>query len=225
VTSALFEVVALIAGRHARSERRAATAWTAPIVLTAVVAGVLSLAGDPGAVEATVASASVVGTLALVASWGSLPWRSRWLVRIAGRARPKYQPALLWAVAIAATVCGVASAVAAGEVSTRLLVASAVLVEVVVAMVLVGVRQWRLAPSARVRDVTVLLVVALTNALVVLPLGTWSPWAGAGAIAATAAVVVARGRRPAVLASASTTPAPQRADSARPSARRRERLR
>lgn len=130
-----------------RSRAGAVAVWTVPLVLAGVAWGWTWRTGSGAAFVV-----AVVATLAGVVWWGAPPWRSRFLRAATARLPAGALPSLVVVVALAA-IAGAALgnvwiAVGSGES--------------LVAMVAIGVRQWRFAPRARARDLATLLLVGTT---------------------------------------------------------------
>jgi hypothetical protein len=158
-TAALaFEVVAVLT---CASPRRlgAQALWTAPLVAAAF--GWAELWRTIGIGGALVFGAAVAVSLAVAANWGAPAWRSRVIAPAARAGGGGGLGVLLVVAAIASMGTAVLAAVAHGHVlGTASVWVTAGVGESAVAMVSMGVRQWRLAPRARTRSLVVLLVVS-----------------------------------------------------------------
>jgi hypothetical protein len=158
-TAALFQLVVL--------SRPSRVIWTAPVVASAVALATTWQALDAAGALAFAAGLAAVVTAA--ARLGTLPWRSRVVGAWSRRASTRVQRAMV--VAAGALAVGLAS-VALASTSARDVLAPAAAASACggAAMAMFGVRQWRFAPIARVRDATVVAGCTLVVLLVYLPL-------------------------------------------------------
>jgi hypothetical protein len=166
--AALFVLLAVLANGP-RRDAWLSVAWTAPVLLVAVLlASTWNAAGAPGAfVFAAGVGATITGT-----AWAAAPaWDSRFLGRMVG-ARHRCR---LRVVVVAVAAGSVAVACAATQVDSASARAScalvaAALVETSVAITLGVVRQWRFAPEPRARSAAALGVLAVLAVAVYVPL-------------------------------------------------------
>jgi hypothetical protein len=188
IAGATFEVVALLVA-PARRRRMVALVWLAPVFATAVAGAMTWRAiGDVGA-GATVGliAAALVGW----AAWGSPAWRSRLSARVARRASPLVlttAPVVTALLAVGVCVVGMATTTPAWSW------VGVGLVEVVVASIAAGVRQWRFAPWPRRRDLVALLAAAVVP-LAAVAGSERGEWSVPVVVAVTmgAVVLIARG--------------------------------
>jgi hypothetical protein len=143
--------------------------WTAP-----VVAGAVAFASTWKALHgagAFVFAAGVVGIAAGAALFGAPAWRSRVLGAWSRHAtRPVHRAIVVAAGTLALVLATVAIAVASTTARAAVVPAAAACACAGAAMAMSGVRQWRFAPFARVRDATVVAGCAVGLLLAYLPL-------------------------------------------------------
>ncbi len=194
------EGVAIAVGAHRR--RSATTAlWTIPLVAAAVAWASVWRAAGAGGGPAFAAALAV--TMAAVVWWASPPWRSGVLTRVLRGRTPRHLAALLVLVSAGAVVAAAVAAVRtdrAGAVTWAWI--SSGLGESVVAVVALGVRQWRFAPRPRAVALTANVLGAL--ALLLVPSASADGvWWSVPIVAGGLLVVLLCVRTPARLARAS----------------------
>jgi hypothetical protein len=160
VTAAVaFQLVVIVAGSRRRRDDAIRAGWAFPAVCAAVV---LALLWRALGIRGAPAFAIGVPMAAVAVAWcGAPPWRSRVLGRRMARVggNPRLVMSLLGCVA----VCGSMTAVAveSRQLRTELVLAATAVSEVVAAMAITGIRQWRFTPRRRVRDAAAVFAVAL----------------------------------------------------------------
>ncbi len=199
VLGALLAASAVTVATLLMVERRTASAavfgWSAAFVgVVAAVAKLWPILGPPTALLL----ACWLATTALAArSFGAPPWRGRLL---APTACPNGCSLHRVGLVIAALVVTLLAAVAMVSVASGVRGAAAWLavavLESLAAVDLVGIRQWRLAPSARARVTTVAAGAAVAGVAAGGALANGRAWAAAAAVGSAAVLVVA-GWRPA----------------------------
>jgi hypothetical protein len=182
----VFGAVALVA---AGDRRRAASAacWTVPLVLAGVAWGWVWRTGSVAAFVV-----AVVATLAGVVWWGTPPWRSRFL-----RAATAHLPAGALVPVTALVALAAVTVAALGAVWVPI-----GLGESLVAVVAMGIRQWRFAPRARARDLATLLAVGALLLFAEPVLLEHHRTAGVAVLVLLLAVVGITARQPAARATA-----------------------
>jgi hypothetical protein len=175
LTTAVFAALACLAV----TERRRSTAtWCVPVV--AAAAALAQLWREVGAGGGTVFVVGMLLVLGAVAVWGAPPWRSRVLGRWTSPRLERWRrPALLGVAAAAIIATGIAATISRDDNPggrTVALLVGVVLTEAVLAMALVGVRQWRFAPRPRATEAVALGATAVAVCLgvpsTVLPRGS-----------------------------------------------------
>ncbi len=174
-----------------RSEAWMSVAWTAPVILVAVLlASAWRVLGTPGAFVFVAG----VGVALAGPAWVAAPaWDSRFLGHAGARHRCRARGMVVAASVTALALACTASRVESGRGRTSYVLVAAALVEMLLAVSLGAVRQWRFAPAPRARSATALGVLAALVVAVYVPLaydGTgWSvPVLGALLVAVGAIV-------------------------------------
>jgi hypothetical protein len=159
----LFALGAAVAARARFRAEAMAVVWVAPL---AALASSRSVAGGHGQLAGLGLAVGTVGLAAMAGTWcGAAPWRSRFLSRRMGEVRGRGRRMTCGGLCVATAVLAVVSTVA--EPHAAFVGGLAVTTgEIAVTMALFGVRQWRFAPGARARGVTLGVLLALA-----LPLG------------------------------------------------------
>jgi hypothetical protein len=189
VTGALAFAVGVIAAAPGRRRRVLALVWSVPLVAAAVAwAESWAVIGVVGGLVWVVAIAVAV---AGADAWGVSPWGVRHVLRCSRRTR-LVAVGFLGLVALAAAAAGTiandhATAVGWGWVSAGA-------GEVVLVMVVCGVRQWRFAPWARTRGLVVSLLASLVLVAAVPRLVGEGIWAGVALVVVTLGTVLAEAR-------------------------------
>jgi hypothetical protein len=150
--------------------------WTAPLMVSAV-----ALASTWKALHAAgvlVFAAGMASVAAAAVHFGAPPWRSRVLAGWSQRTTWRTHRAIVVAAAAAALAPAVVAIVVASATARAALApAAAASACGVAAMAMLGVRQWRFAPVARVRDAALVGGCALALLLGYLPLALdGNPW-------------------------------------------------
>jgi hypothetical protein len=150
--------------------------WTAPVVAAAV-----ALASAWRALHGAGAFVFAVGLAAIVTSaahFGAPPWPSRVIAAWSRRATRRVHRAIVVASGVLAlALATLAVAVASAPGRAALAAAAAACACGGAAMAMFGVRQWRFAPAARVRDATVVIGCTVALLLGYLPLALdRHPW-------------------------------------------------
>jgi hypothetical protein len=143
--------------------------WTAPVVASAVALGsawkALHGAG------AFVFAAGLAAIAAAAVRFGAPPWRSRLIGAWSRRAtRPVHRAIVVGTGGLALVLATIATAVASPTARAALAPRAAACACGGGAVAMFGVRQWRFAPVARVRDATLVTVCIVAILLGYLPL-------------------------------------------------------
>jgi hypothetical protein len=199
VAALVFALTAVLASGE-RRRGSVALVWSLPVLAAAAGwAALWSAIGVPGA---AVWVALMGVTLVGAGWWGAPPWRARWSSRVrSGGARlPGLLVALGALVAVAAAAIG--STVTEHSVALAWGWVSSGSGEAVVVMTACGVRQWRLAPRARVRGLVVTSTAAAILIALVPRLVADGSWAGLAVVTITIAAVLLESRIPGARAAA-----------------------
>lgn len=178
-------------------ERRVAPvtafAWSAPVVaVAAAIAGVWGVLGPGGGALLV----CWLGATAIAArSFGAPPWPGRVTAHVRPRGAGHRLGLVLAAVAVAVSAT-VAMASTEPDVRTGGAWLAVAVAESAAAVVLVGIRQWRLAPAARRRTAGLAAASAVASIAAGAALADGRHWAGL-LLVASAAGLVAAGWRPA----------------------------
>jgi hypothetical protein len=132
--------------------------WALPLL---ALAGALALAWRRlGMAGAAVFALGVVATLSAVAWWGAPPWTSRVLAR-AGRRGPRTGRRLVLVATALTASPPAAAALVVHEARDVLVLTAFAALQADVSVALVGVRQWRFAPTPRLWSAAALLAAAM----------------------------------------------------------------
>jgi hypothetical protein len=151
----------------------AAVVWCAPLFLASWCAA--RLWRDLDTMGASVFTLLMSGTLVAAAAWGAPPWGSRHLGRWSTEHLDRHRRGVL-TLLVALTVVSLVASIAFGG---GLIAAWSA--QVLFAIALVAVRQWRFAPRRRWFEATALVAGSVSAAvtpagLVVVPLAVWIAW-------------------------------------------------
>jgi hypothetical protein len=176
-----------VGGRRWR--RLVAIGWSAPFVaVAATIAGAWRVIGPAGALLFAV----WIGAVVLVArSFGALPWRGRLSCRADGRLRAFPRRGALSVMAATAALCAVVSVSSDSELATATRWLVVAVVASMAAVDLVGIRQWRLAPRARLRATALAVTAAAGSVAATIAAPEGSRWWIVPALAGAAVLVVA----------------------------------
>jgi hypothetical protein len=159
------------------ASRRVNLLWLTPICGAAwFAAGLWDELGHAGW---SVFVAVMVVALGAVAACGAPPWRSRFVGRWSAAHLAARVPTLFMLFGGAAAALGTASMLP-GRAADHVAVAAGTSLQIVLAMGLVTIRQWRFAPVGRRRAAALLVVTAVASTLVI---AAWPGWPVALAVA------------------------------------------
>jgi hypothetical protein len=174
-------VVAVAAGRGPGE-----AAWLLPLALAG--AGVAALVGATALPPAPPLVVGVTAVVAAAATWGALPWGSRFVGPWGARRGRRWAVVVLALVSLSALLSSGWCLVTGAQLARRLAVVAAA---TALACAAAAVRQWRFAPSVRRRDARLIAAGGIVVATVTV-LGTSGP-NEVVAVAGVATVAIALG--------------------------------
>jgi hypothetical protein len=158
--------------------------WCVPVLTAALTcAECWRAVGAPGA---PLFFAVGFGVLVVGATWGSPPWRSRFLGTWSDEHLGSRRRVLLVALAVA-SVTSMLVAVAVPAVETGALLAAALCTEAALAAASIAVRQWRFAPRRRTVEGLIITAAAIAAATAAASIG---PLPGAAVVFAIAVALI-----------------------------------
>jgi hypothetical protein len=200
----VFVVIALVLGRlpvRARSRQRrdawVSVMWAAPVVLVAVLLAnawdVVRTGSTIEQVTGAVGFTAGVGVALAGSAWiAAPPWDSRCLARTLGARHRRRVRVAVVALATGALIAGQLALADAGRSGDAWVLVAAAITEILIAMTLGAVRQWRFAPVPRARSVGALGGLATVTVLTYVPLADsgsgWSVACQAVVLLGTAAI-------------------------------------